>query len=65
MSPPQVAAFYHIGLRRMLRPAKLLDLAQLPNESIVAAQDPQQWAFKNMETLWKKALHPQPAPTPS
>lgn len=55
MSTPQVAAFYHIELRRMLRPAKLLDLAQLPHESIVAVEDPRQWPFKNLERFWQKA----------
>lgn len=57
MSTPQVAAFYHIGLRRMLRPAKLLDLEKLPNERIVANEDPTQWPFTNLESLWQKAAH--------
>jgi HD-GYP domain-containing protein (c-di-GMP phosphodiesterase class II) len=55
LSAPQVAAFYHIGLRRMLRPAKLLDLEKLPNERIVAGEDPAKWPFKNLESLWQKA----------
>lgn len=55
MSAPKVAAFYHITLKRMLRPAKLLDLAQLPNERIVAVEDPNDWPFTNLESLWKKA----------
>ena len=28
-------AFYHIGQQRLLRPARLLDLRQLPEERIV------------------------------
>ena len=63
MSTPQVTAFYDIRLKRMLQPAKLLDLAQLPNESIVAAEDPSQWGFKDLESLWKKALHSPSAQT--
>lgn len=55
MSTPQVAAFYHIGLQRMLRPAKLLDLEKLPNERIVAGEDPSKWPFTNLEQLWQKA----------
>ncbi len=55
MSTPQVAAFYHIGLQRMLRPAKLLDLEKLPNERIVAGEDPSKWPFTNLEHLWQKA----------
>lgn len=56
MSTPQVAAFYHIGLQRMLRPAKLLDLEKLPDERIVAGEDPSKWPFTNLEQLWQKAV---------
>lgn len=55
MSTPQVAAFYHIGLQRMLRPAKLLNLENLPSERIVSGEDPAKWPFKNLESLWQKA----------
>lgn len=55
MSAPKVAAFYHIALDRMLRPAKLLDLEKLPNEHIVSIEDPADWPFTNLESLWKKA----------
>lgn len=55
MAAPQVAAFYHIGLGRMLRPAKLLDLETLPDERIVSSEDPKKWPFKNLESLWQKA----------
>ena len=55
MSTPMVAAFYHIELQRLLRPAKLLDLEKLPDERIVAGEDPSQWPFKNLESLWQKA----------
>ena len=56
MSTPQVAAFYHIGLQRMLRSAKLLDLEKLPDERIVAGEDPSKWPFTNLEQLWQKAV---------
>ena len=57
MCAPQVAAFYHIGLQRMLRPAKLLDLEKMPHERIVSGEDPAKWPFKNLESLWQKAAH--------
>lgn len=55
LSTPQVAAFYHLGLQRMLRPAKLLDLEKLPHERIIASEDPGAWPFKNLEHLWQQA----------
>ncbi len=48
MSTPQVVAFYHIGLQRMLRPAKLLDLEKLPNERIVARRRPSAMALHQL-----------------
>lgn len=55
LSTPQVMAFYHVGQQRLLRPAKLLDLRQLPEERIVSREDPAQWPFQNLDSLWQKA----------
>ena len=55
LATPQVAAFYHIESQRLLRPAKLLDLAKLPSERIASSEDPSKWPFKNLESLWQKA----------
>ena len=55
MSSPQIAAFYHIDLQKMLRPAKLIDLEKTPSERIVSGEDPSKWPFKNLESLWQKA----------
>ena len=55
LSTPQVMAFYHIGQQRLLRPARLLDLRQLPDERIVSREDPAQWPFQNLDSLWQKA----------
>lgn len=55
LSSPQVAAFYHIESQRMLRPAVLLNLEQMPEEQIVCGEDPGKWPFKNLESLWQKA----------
>jgi HD-GYP domain-containing protein (c-di-GMP phosphodiesterase class II) len=55
LSTPQVMAFYHVGQQRLLRPARLLDLRQLPEERIVSREDPAQWPFQNLDSLWQKA----------
>ena len=55
ISTPHVVAFYDIAAQRMLQPAKLLDLNKLPQERIVASEDPAQWPFTNLEALWQKA----------
>ena len=55
LSSPQVMAFYHVADKRMLRPAKLMDLNQLPHERIVSREDPANWPFTSLDSLWQKA----------
>lgn len=55
LSTPYIVAFYHVPQQRMLRPAKVMNLARLPEERIVAREDPTQWPFENLEALWQKA----------
>lgn len=55
LSSPRVMAFYHISQQRLLQPARLVDLSKLPEERIVAREDPTEWPFQNLEALWQKA----------
>lgn len=55
LSTPYIVAFYHVPQQRMLRPAKVMNLARLTEERIVAREDPTQWPFENLEALWQKA----------
>ena len=55
LSTPRIMAFYHVPQQRLLRPARLIDLAKTPQEVIVAREDPADWPFENLDSLWQRA----------
>ena len=61
LSAPRIMAFYHVPQQRMLRPARLLDLAKYPQERIIAREDPADWPFENLDSLWQRAAAALPA----
>jgi putative nucleotidyltransferase with HDIG domain len=53
LTAPRVVAFYCTQSEKLLTP-QLLDLAQTRQDRIVAQEDPANWPFTNLDSLWHK-----------
>lgn len=55
VTSPQVVAFYCTQEHHILKPPRILDLAE-GKDRISNLENPNQWPFKNLHSLWQKAV---------
>lgn len=54
---PKVVRFYDTSRHCLTAPPERTDLSRAPHLTIVQREDPQQWSFNNLESLWQAAAH--------